>query len=359
MQKKGNTTTYSDAQRQVEFENCAEAQEAIRAEAYEKARAHFEALSLDGNLMAKVDLARLHLRGLIAPSNPDNAVALLTEAATAGMPDASSDLGELYEAGTLIPKSSTKAFEFYRLATDQGDAHGSFNLGRCFLHARGTTQHTANAMIWLGAAAHKDHVLACYWMGSLYSTGEYIDRDLSMASNFYEHGASLGDNYSRNKLGVIYRDGTGRAVDLEQAFALFYLSAQSGNEWGQCLLGQMYKEGTHVERDWEAAARLFTLSAKQGLADAQVELGSMYGQGLGVSADRGKAIELYKAAAQQDSALANCNLGVIYITGNGITQSIDTGVKYMKRAAQLGMPDAADILEALKQKYGIESDDIH
>ena len=359
MQEKSSAATYTDAQRQDEIENCTEGMEAIKAGEYEKAREYFEVLASNGNLTATLDLARLHLRNLVVSPDPDYAITLLAGASASGMPDASDDLGQIYEAGAWRAQNFTRAFEFYRLSADQGSVSGAFNLGRCFLEGIGTPQHTANAMIWLGTAAHNDHSLACYWMGSLYSGGEYIDRDASMASNFYERGAALGHSYSQNKLGIMYRDGIGRDEDGEQAFSLFYLSAQSGNEWGQYLLGDMYKTGTHVEQNLEAAARFLTLSAEQGLVEAQVELGSMYGKGQGVPADRNKSIELYEAAAQQNSAVANFNLGIIYLNGDGVAQAIDTGAAYMRQAAHLGMQEAVDILEDLKTNYGIETKDIH
>ena len=305
------TAQYTDEQQTRELEDCTLAREALQTGEYAAAEELLGTLSNEGNLTAKVDLALLHLRELVESPDFDFGITLLHEASTSGMPMASAQLGAAYEKGAATPKNLSLAQKYYLLAANQGDPDGMFNAGRCYLFGIGTAQSTENAMNWIGHAAHLDHILACYWMGGIYLNAQYVVPDPAMASNFYERGATLGDSYCQNKLGIMYRDGVGRAVNLEQARALFLLSTDSGNEWGQFLLGQMYLTGTHVNQDLDRARQLFTLSAEQGLADAQVELGAMYGKGLGGAADRRRSIELYKLAAVQNDAYANFNLGVI------------------------------------------------
>lgn len=343
------TAQYTEEQQTSELEDCTLAREALQTGEYAAAEELLITLSKQGNLTAKVDLALLHLRELVEAPVFDFAVTLLQEASISGMPMASAQLAAAYEDGKGTPQNTSLAHKYYLIAANQGDPDGMFNAGRCYLFGIGTEQSTENAMNWIGHAAHLDHILACYWMGGIYLNAQYVVPDPAMASNFYERGATLGNGYCQNKLGIMYRDGVGRAANWEQALALFLLSTDSGNEWGQFLLGQMYLTGTHVNQDLDRARQLFTLSAEQGLAEAQFELGAIYGKGLGVAADRRRSIELYKLAADQDDANANFNLGVIYINGDGVDRDIEIGVRYVSKAARLGMDEASEILKTLKQ----------
>ena len=348
---------YTEEQRRVDREQCVQALDACLAEDYEQAKELWECLAIEGNLLAKVDLALLHLRKYIDPYDFYFAVGLLEEASAAGVSTATNELAAVYENGTGVVKNLSMALKLYRITAGQGDARGMFNLGRFYLYGISTEQHTANAMLWLGKAAHLDNTDACYWMGALYRDGRYIEPDRSMASNFYERGASLGHSYCQNKLGIMYRDSDGRDENLEQAFALFELSANSGNEWGQYLLACMYIEGSYQPINLDTARELLTLSARHGLAEAQLELGVIYGKGQGVPVDRIKSIEMYKLAAEQKSATAHFNLGIIYLNGEGIEQDIECGIQHMSQAANLGMDEATDVLVMLKNDHGLESDE--
>jgi TPR repeat protein len=345
---------YTQERRLEEVEQCTEAVQALHEEKYEIAKDLFQKLAEEGNLVAKIDLARLHLRELIKSPDFNLARILLEEASAASVSGATVELGNVYRLGRGAAIDLKHAFELYHLAAKQGDPEGMYRTGHCYRLGVGVERNLASAIIWFGKAAHADHELACYDMGQIYLNGE-IEKDPAMAANFYERGATLGNSYCQNKLGLLYRDGVGREKNLKEAFHLFQLSAQTNNEWGQYLLGCMYLQGSHVEQDIEAARELLELSAEQGLPDALVELGAIYGKGLGVSKDRAKSIDLYKAAAEKNNALASYNLGIIYLNGDGVEQDISKGIHYMSQAAQLGMEDAENALLELKNTHGIET----
>ena len=227
------TAQYTEEQQTSELEDCALAREALKTGEYAAAEELLDTLANEGNLTAKVDLALLHLRELVESPDFDFAITLLDEASTSGMPMASAQLGAAYEEGKGTPQNTSLALKYYLIAANQGDPDGMFNAGRCYLLGIGTEQHTAKRdELARSSRPHQDHKLACYWVGGIYSDGQYVVADQAMASNFYERGATLGHSYCQNKLGIMYRDGVGRGANLEQIWNLFWLSANSGNEWG-------------------------------------------------------------------------------------------------------------------------------
>ena len=130
---KSETEAYTEERRLLEVEQCEPALEAIHAGEYETAKEIFETLADEGNLTAKLDLARLHLRELINLPDLGLAVSLLHEASNLGMSDASDALGSVYEDGEGVAQNLAQALKFYRLAADQASTNGMFNLGRCYL----------------------------------------------------------------------------------------------------------------------------------------------------------------------------------------------------------------------------------
>ena len=110
--------TYTEEQRANDLEECAEANDALFAGAYETAKILLEVLSNAGNLTAKVDLALLHIREFVISSDFDYAMTLLHEASTSGMPMASVQLGSAYEKGAATAQNLSQALKFYLIAAD-------------------------------------------------------------------------------------------------------------------------------------------------------------------------------------------------------------------------------------------------
>ena len=50
-------------------------------------------------------------------------------------------------------------------------------------------------------------MLAHYLVGFLYHEGKYVKQDIKQAIHYYKERSSLNDNYAKNNLGVIYKNG--------------------------------------------------------------------------------------------------------------------------------------------------------
>ncbi|WP_400225292.1 tetratricopeptide repeat protein, partial [Methanomethylophilus alvi] len=53
--------------------------------------------------------------------------------------------------------------------------------------------------------------------GTYYYDGAGVKKDYSMAIKWYEMAALLGDQWSKNRLGEMYRDGKGTTPNMEKA----------------------------------------------------------------------------------------------------------------------------------------------
>lgn len=110
----------------------------------------------------------------------------------------------------------------------------------------------------------------------------YIRGDYETAAREFIPLAERGDHRAMYALGSMYSAGQGVEKDLKKAFELFSEAAKNGRADAMCKLGLMYEQGLGVKKDLKKAARLYQKSAKQGYPLGQYRLGLTYMNGMGV-----------------------------------------------------------------------------
>lgn len=103
------------------------------------------------------------------------------------------ELGEQYRLGKGgKEKNLKKAFEYYKLAADKGQARGECGAGLCFeeglgIEQNGLTQNEAEAFEWYKKASAKGHGIAMYRLGLFYHYGKgNVKKDYNEAKKWYE-----------------------------------------------------------------------------------------------------------------------------------------------------------------------------
>ena len=69
------------------------------------------------------------------------------------------------------------ALQLFRLAADQGNAGGQYNLGRMYDNGQGVPKDYSQAMKWYRLAADQHDAVAQSNLGSLYYTGRGVPKD--------------------------------------------------------------------------------------------------------------------------------------------------------------------------------------
>lgn len=261
-------------------------------QSYPKAIKHLRMAAELGLAKAQSRLGYCYYLGLGTEQNYYEAAAWYTLAAEKGDPQAQFNLGCCYEAGHGVRKSlndddAPKWFgaaarqgyvdtqfhlkdfcfgqsdkpanhadieEWYRLATEQGDAAAQYNLGRCY-HRQSYSR--AKAAKWFRLAAEQGHVEAQYRLGSYYENDSYI----------------FG-------YGFDYDVGTDPEAT-ENAMKWYLLAAEQGHAEAQYCLGRCYfhqNTGWEFRRESPEEVKWFERAAEQGHEGAQDLLISIYHQ---------------------------------------------------------------------------------
>lgn len=126
--------------------------------------------------------------------------------------------------------------------------------------------------------------------------GRGIPQDLTKASEWFQKGVEVGDNYSLVNLGLLYLDGKGVTQDVSKAIELLTKAANNGVPIANLRLGLIYAFDKYGVQDYFKSNQWFEKAAQLGMPEAMLFLGMAYENGNGVVQDKAKAREYYKQA---------------------------------------------------------------
>ena len=123
-------------------------------------------------------------------------------------------------------------------------------------------------------AAELEDAEAQYYLGTMYYTGDGVEKDYSQALRWFRLAALQGHTKAQFNVGGMYYNGTGIAQDYGQAAKWFRRAAKSGDTNSKSVLGLMYYYGEGVAKDAEMAAKWFREMALSGYEGALYEAAS-------------------------------------------------------------------------------------
>ncbi|KAJ3082406.1 hypothetical protein HDU99_002781, partial [Rhizoclosmatium hyalinum] len=193
-----------------------------------------------------------------------------------------------------------------------------------------------NAIEAIEMAANNGLVDAQNFLGRLYATGEYVDKDLVLAAKWYLKSAEQSNPIGQFNTHICYLQGEGVEEDLETAMVWLKKAADQG--YGPALyhLSRRYYTADGVEKSFTEAFKLATLAAEQGHVEAQNLLGFFYDRGEGIDIDKKKAAQWFLKAAEKNHAGALCMLGDKFENGDGVPLDLVASAEWFRKAATLG-----------------------
>ncbi len=166
-----------------------------------KARALIDAAAADGDVLARMWVARAYSRGRLGYPRDEakaRAIALLLVDAV-------------------------------RRQAELGSTEAVFLMGTANDEALGVAEDPANAFAWFQKAAAAGHTLAEHNLGNAYAAGRGVTQDLAAAVTWWTKAALKGDAVPQLRLGEAYEQGKGVVVDLAEAKRWYAAAAGRGN----------------------------------------------------------------------------------------------------------------------------------
>jgi TPR repeat protein len=166
-----------------------------------RARTLIESTAFEGNVLARMWLARLYSRG------------------RAGYPRDEARARAIAEP--LV--------EAVRRQAMAGTTEAVFLMGTAYDEGLGVAEDPAIAFAWFSKAAATGHTLAEHNVGNAYAAGRGVAADPAQAVAWWLKAAIAGDAVPQLRLGEAYEAGRGAAKDLDEARRWYGEAARRGN----------------------------------------------------------------------------------------------------------------------------------
>ena len=213
-------------------------------------------------------LAEHRYFGADGQTTHQEALARWTPLALGGDPEATSNLGVLYDLGLGVVPDQARAVRLYRRAAEQGFVPAWNNLGVAYALGRGVARDDAQAVAWLRKAAEHGVALAQWARADVDGLRKASERGFALAQN------TLGVMYLDGRWGV-RDDATGirwvAAAVMRPREGIFDAANRNiirFNSTDDYLKGLQYAEGRGVPKDLLKAYKWFELAAGKGHPEA-------------------------------------------------------------------------------------------
>ena len=166
-----------------------------------RARLLIETAAFEGNVLARMWLARLYSRGRAGyPRDAARAQAIaepLVDAvhrqAKAGTVEAMFLMGTAYDEGLGVAEDAAVAVGWFTRAADAGHTLAEHNLGNAYAAGRGVAADPALAVRWWLKAAAKGDAVPQLRLGEAYEHGRGVAKSLDEARRWYGEAATRGN----------------------------------------------------------------------------------------------------------------------------------------------------------------------
>lgn len=149
---------------------------------------------------------------------------------TIAQTEAQAALGFAHLNGSGVPKSITKAVEWWQRAASCGDSDSQNAMGWAYQYGQGVPKDQAKALEWYLRAAKSGNAESQFSVGAAYWNGLGVPKDAAKSIEWFLKAASGGKHEAQLSIAIAFAEGKGVARDLVLAYAWSNLSAAKGND---------------------------------------------------------------------------------------------------------------------------------
>lgn len=160
-------------------------------------------------------------------------LALIREAAEAGLADAQAVLGQMLLDGTEVPRDARAGFGWFLRAAAQQHLVSLNMVGRCYELGWGVEPDPTRAAECYRVAAERGSIEAMYNYATQLALGGGVGEDRAAALGWLRKAAARGFAKAENFVGSFHEDGWATPVDLLAA-AQCYARAAHGGDFRGC-----------------------------------------------------------------------------------------------------------------------------
>jgi len=196
-----------------------------------------------------------------------------------------------------FPVDKQKAFAYYEMAANQGDATALNNLGSLYFNGIAVPVNYQKAIELFEAAAKAGSSEAALNLGFIYLSGRNASSNAAHAVEMFKIAAEKESVVAKFMLGYANYRGFGIKQDLKQAAKLIKEAADADFDEAQYIIGYMYLHGIGIVKNYQNAEKYLTYAMRQGNMSAMMELANNLASGEILLPKPATAYVIYDVAA--------------------------------------------------------------
>lgn len=114
-----------------------------------------------------------------------------------------------------------KAIYYFSLAANQGNREAQFNLG-IFYYLRDNNLDIKKGRYYIMLSSKNGNKQANFSQGFMHHEGKNLERNIQEAISFYKEASSFNNQYAKNNLGVIFKNGFEDKIKKQSANAVIF-----------------------------------------------------------------------------------------------------------------------------------------
>lgn len=174
----------------------------------------------------------------------DQAVAIWTDLASQGNVESQYGLALVYETGAEgVDQDLAKSIEFYQLAASAGLPEAQTNLGLIYANGEGASKDTAKAAELWTQAAISNNAIAQFNLGLAYLSGQGVQADQAEGLGLVLVAAAQGLPDARFAMAQFYLRGLGLPEDFSLARYFFEEALAAGHPDAQAFIDDLNNNG--------------------------------------------------------------------------------------------------------------------
>jgi TPR repeat protein len=213
--------------------------------------------------------ARKFFDGKKSKLKAKQAFEIALEMAENGNADACCIVGNCYDFGEGVRKSTKNAFKWYKRGSELGDRTSAYNLHLLYRDGIGTTKSKTKSIAALLQSVKAAYPDAIADLGYAKFHGEGVRKNVSEGLKLYLKASKLGVVRARYNLGLVYLYGETVPANGKKAVAYLKSATQSGHSRAPFILAKIYagEVPTKIKSSKTLARRFLAIARKRGIKD--------------------------------------------------------------------------------------------
>ncbi|KAK8840052.1 hypothetical protein M9Y10_030985 [Tritrichomonas musculus] len=273
---------------------------------------HYYSLAADQNMPeAQLNLGIIYEEGKYVPRNIKKAIHYYSLAANQNIPEAQFILGNIYFEGKDVLRDINRAIFYYTLSGDQNHSEALFNLGCIYYVGKFVSRDLDKAKKYFTRASYQNHPKAmyaigmmhfsditnteyiregikyltkscfngfkqaCFSVGFLFHEGKYMKKNIQRSIHFYKEASSFNNQFAKNNLGIIYKNGFNDEIKQNLGLACAYFEEaikQKNDKLSKYNLAHIYLYNEITDHSIDKSIDLLIQSSLEGFNQSLILL---------------------------------------------------------------------------------------